>query len=306
MSRLHRPWLLATTLVVTVTVSVVALPLRAQMSFEGRGRIAAVNHATGRLTLDHDPIPGLMPGGRTVFPVGRPDLLRAAQVGDAVRFVLEATTESHGVLTVSRLDAPPAGRGVPVEAPADVSPIQDGRTPSAALPSLGVLLAAGVAVLSAIGLAAYSFGRRVHEIRQSLSVMARTQAQLRQDLGAMARALEEIGEAMHARPLQGFRRLTFLVEASREGDPRQRAGATSRAPVLFVVRHGETELFRTLQERLEAPGAVHVTWDRRGGDRRTRHEGLGPERRRADRRRALPRTWATMGVIAPHPAEPPG
>lgn len=71
---------------------------------------------------------------------------------------------------------------------------------------------------------------------------------------------------------------------------------------LIVVRRGETDVFRTLKEKLEEPGQVLVIWDRRLRERRAEpFPGLTPpvvtERRRAERRQALPSSWYTLGFV---------
>ncbi len=71
-----------------------------------------------------------------------------------------------------------------------------------------------------------------------------------------------------------------------------------RVPMLYVLRRGDTDRFRTFQERLEQPGLARVMWDRRIGERRTLHKGVMPERRGGDRRGPLLSTWATFGFVA--------
>ena len=84
-----RPWsrLLATALLVYLYLGVAYV--YAQHRFEGEGRVVAIDEAKGAATLDHGPIPGLMPAMRMAFPVSQVDLLRGFEVGDVVRFSLQ-------------------------------------------------------------------------------------------------------------------------------------------------------------------------------------------------------------------------
>ena len=51
---------------------------QAQPRFEGEGRVVALDESEGIVTLDHGPIPGLMPAMQMAFPVQRAEQL----VGD--------------------------------------------------------------------------------------------------------------------------------------------------------------------------------------------------------------------------------
>jgi len=66
---------------------------------------------------------------------------------------------------------------------------------------------------------------------------------------------------------------------------------------LIIVRRGDTERFRFLQETYRSRPSVHVMWDRRLGDRRREEQSVPVERRRTDRRSAPPSTWEKMGFI---------
>ncbi len=66
---------------------------QARPSFEGEGRVVAVDESHGTVTLDHGPIPGLMPAMRMAFPVQQAEKLPGLQVGALVRFSLQA----HGL-----------------------------------------------------------------------------------------------------------------------------------------------------------------------------------------------------------------
>lgn len=62
----------------------------AQPRPEGEGRVVAVDEAKRSITLDHGPIPGVMPGMRMEFAVTQVELLRGVKAGDVVRFSLKA------------------------------------------------------------------------------------------------------------------------------------------------------------------------------------------------------------------------
>jgi hypothetical protein len=68
---------------------------------------------------------------------------------------------------------------------------------------------------------------------------------------------------------------------------------------LIVVRRGEADLFRVLQERFGAdPASAPVIWDRRMRDRRVIiRDDVTPERRLRSRRAAEPSTWMTHGFL---------
>jgi DNA-binding NtrC family response regulator/tetratricopeptide (TPR) repeat protein len=71
-------------------------------------------------------------------------------------------------------------------------------------------------------------------------------------------------------------------------------------PALAVVRRGDVELFRALEEHGAALNLARVIWDRRWGERRREPEPAAVERRRSDRRRPTPGSWDTLGfLVAP-------
>lgn len=80
-------------------------PSHAQPRFEGEGRVVAMDEARGTVTLDHDPIPGLMSAMRMEFLVQKLDLLRGLRVGEVVRFALEARGPEWVVAAIDRVAA---------------------------------------------------------------------------------------------------------------------------------------------------------------------------------------------------------
>ncbi len=260
-----------------------AIDSPAQTRFEGEGRVVAVDEIQGAVTLDHGPIPGLIPATRTQFPVQHVELLRKAQPGDLVRFSLVTAEESHGVLTVSNLE--PQMR----ENPGGLSGVGlDGIAPWV-LPSLWA-----AALLTLIGGAAYALWRTLREIRTGVLRAAVAQEGLRRDLRAVGDALGEIAETVWKRHLEGLGRLMQALHAARSGNGEITG---SREFGLYVVRRGKTDLFRTLQEHLEKPGLARVIWDRRIRERRTFRQTAGPESRREERRGPPSSTWPTLGFV---------
>jgi hypothetical protein len=71
-----------------------------------------------------------------------------------------------------------------------------------------------------------------------------------------------------------------------------------RSQHVVVVRHGETELFKTLQQEFSHVPHVQVIWDRRSRQRRAgRVEAPGAERRQRDRRGRPPAMWEVQGYL---------
>ena len=85
---------------------VAVLPLAAALdggAFEGEGTVLAVDEARSTVTLDHGPIPGLMPPMRMLFTVAKRDQLRKLKVGDAVRFSLGTRGDAMVIVKIERL-----------------------------------------------------------------------------------------------------------------------------------------------------------------------------------------------------------
>lgn len=77
-----------------------AVLVHAQPRFEGEGRVVAVDETQGTVTLDHGPIPGLMPAMRMAFPVQQVEWLQGLQVGAGVRFSLQARGPEWVIATI--------------------------------------------------------------------------------------------------------------------------------------------------------------------------------------------------------------
>jgi Cu/Ag efflux protein CusF len=77
-----------------------ALGQRARGAFEGEGRVLAVDEAKSTVTLDHGPIPGLMPPMRMRFTVDGTEQLRDVKPGDRVRFSIGSRGDEMVVVTI--------------------------------------------------------------------------------------------------------------------------------------------------------------------------------------------------------------
>ena len=263
------------------------------------GRVVAVDRGHRTITLDHGPIPGLMPSGRAAFVVERNDLLGRAEIGEHVRFLVATRDESHGLLML-----------------VDVKPqvlTNRGETNTGRMGF--VFWVVPTIVLAVAGAGGYLAWRRLREIRRSVLDTARTQDELRQSVGLVAQTLEAIADTARNHLLADLgRRLESVKRALGTGEaPAGDTGrpAVSPLPRLVVVRRGEAELFRALEVHLEASGLVHLMWDRRVGQRRTARQPPSAERRKADRRSPLPMLWETHGFLLAHRAAsgtpgPPG
>src|SRR5229473_2234946 len=84
------------------------VPGHAQPRFEGEGRVVAVDENQSTVTLDHGPIPGLMPAMRMAFPVQPVERLQGLQVGEMVRFALEPRGPEWVIVSLE-----PAGERLP-------------------------------------------------------------------------------------------------------------------------------------------------------------------------------------------------
>ena len=77
-----------------------------EVRFDGEGTIVGLDRATGTVTLDHGPIPGLMPPMRMRLSVLDPRQLRTLKVGDLVRFSLGSREDAVTIVTIEPRDRP--------------------------------------------------------------------------------------------------------------------------------------------------------------------------------------------------------
>jgi peroxiredoxin/Cu/Ag efflux protein CusF len=81
---------------------------QARPSFEGEGRVVALDESEGIVTLDHGPISGLMPAMQMAFPVQRAEQFVGLQAGALVRFSLQARGTEWVIATIEPVgDHPP-------------------------------------------------------------------------------------------------------------------------------------------------------------------------------------------------------
>ena len=71
--------------------------------FQGVGTVLALNPAEGRVALDHEEIPGLMPPMRMIFAVASPDLLKELKRGDRVQFTLKAEGSATVLTEITKI-----------------------------------------------------------------------------------------------------------------------------------------------------------------------------------------------------------
>lgn len=94
--------------VVVLLLVIASLPgagVRAQPGqFEGQGTVIGLDVAAGTVTLDHGPIPGLMPAMRMRLSVAAPAQLGRLKVGDQVRFSLGSRGDEIAIVSIEPLD----------------------------------------------------------------------------------------------------------------------------------------------------------------------------------------------------------
>jgi Cu/Ag efflux protein CusF len=81
----------------------VAAAQSSDAAFTGEGQVVAVDASAATVTLDHGPIPPLMPPMRMRFTVDDPASLKGLNVGDVVRFSLGSRGEQMVIVTIDRL-----------------------------------------------------------------------------------------------------------------------------------------------------------------------------------------------------------
>jgi hypothetical protein len=252
-------------------------------SFDGQGRITAVDPARGTVTIEHGGIAGLLPPSRSEFPALNASVIQSARAGDQVRFTLGAADESHGLLTLTSLAPESSARGGGLDRP--VMSVVAGL----ALLTLAAVVIGGMLLWRELR----SLHRRVmaldHEAGMLRGVVNDTQDGVRQ----MAHALDEAAVALRVGYVQELRRR--LIPGSSPAPPETAADRTSGDTVgLIVVQRGRGELYRAVESSAAGPG-VAVIWDRRRNERRRSGRPVGQERRHSERRRTPPETWTRLG-----------
>jgi Cu/Ag efflux protein CusF len=265
-------------------------------SFEGQGRITAVDPGRGTVTIEHGGIAGLLPPTRSEFPVQGRGMIEGARAGDRVRFTLSAADDSHGLLVITSLTA---------ESPSSAG-WRDGLMPSL-VAVLGLLI---LAVMVAAGYLLWhqlrSLERRVvaldHEAGMLRGLVTDTQDGVRE----IAHALEETATALRIGYVQELRRRLIPGTAPPASETASDKATGETAAGLIVIQRGRGELFRAVERGAAGPGLA-VIWDRRRSDRRRNARRVAtPERRHTDRRGAPSETWTRLGFqLVPGVAEIP-
>jgi Cu/Ag efflux protein CusF len=256
----------------------------ASTSFDGQGRIIAVDPGQHTVTIEHAGIPGLLPATRSEFPVESAGLIQGAHPGDRVRFKLRAGDESHGLLTVVAL--------------ASDAPAPAGGTDRLLL---GIAVALGLLALAgAVGLGIVlrrelqTLHRRLvaldHEAGMLRGLVSDTQDGMRQ----IARALEEAASILRVGYIREIQR-RLVPRPSPATDAPGAAGTAEPAAALVVVQRGRGELYHAVEGGAAGPGLA-VMWDRRRTERRRNgRRPVGHERRTGERRGSPPETWTRLG-----------
>jgi hypothetical protein len=258
-------------------------PAGAGPTFDGQGRLIAVDPGRSTVTIEHGGIPGLLPAAQSEFPVQ--GVVQAVRPGDRVRFTLGAMDESHGLLTVLSLTP---------ESAAGTGWLDRLLTSAAA--ALAIL---ALAAIAAVGVLLW---RELHSLRRRMIALDLEVGMLRglvtdtQDgVHQIARALDEAATALRVGYVQQLRR-RLVPEAS----PTKTETAGDKEPgaatgALVVVQRGRGDLYHAVEGGAAGPGLA-VIWDRRRSERRRgARRPTGHERRRTERRGSPPETWTRLG-----------
>ncbi len=251
--------------------------------------MVAVDRSRGWITVEHGPIEDLFGAGQTDFPVRTDNLLEGVRVDDRVAFTLIAPREGHGELSISAIRVLRQG-------------LRD--TLGTGITSRGVEMALlGSLLVAGIGL----LGLQTRRLRQLIQGSETTIAGLREQVRLQREMNASVEEAASAllpalRSHQSeLRQLGQQIRAARTGPRDEPLVAPETSRPLVIVRSGETETFRILDERLGEPGLARVTWDRRRQERRSTARPTEPDRRRRERRAPIPVTWQGLGYLLVQP-----
>ena len=236
-------------------------PAGAGPSFDGQGRIIAVDPGRSTVTIEHGGIPGLLPAAQSEFPVQ--GVVQGVRPGDRVRFTLGAMDESHGLLTVLSL-TPESAAGA-------------GWLDRLLVSAAAALALLALAAMAAVGVLLWrelrSLQRRTvaldHEVGMLRGLVTDTQDGVHQ----IARALDEAATALRVGYVQQLRRrlVPGSPPAKTETAGDKETGAATGA--LVVVQRGRGDLYQRRGGR--------------GSGTRSRRD-LGPSSQRAAPGRAAP------------------
>lgn len=259
-----------------------AAPAGAGPSFEGQGKIIAVDPGRATLTIDHGGIPGLLPATRSEFPVQGRGVIEGARAGDFVRFTLSAGDDSHGLLAITSLTAESSS----------LAAWRDALMMSVLVALALLTLAAVVTVGGLLWRQLRVLQRRVvaldHEAGTLRGLVTDTQDGVRQ----ITHALEEAATALRVGYLQELRRRLIPGSAPPASETAVDRGTSAG---LIVVQRGRGDLYRAVERDAAGPGLA-VIWDRRRSDRRrSARRPATPERRQSERRGPPSETWTRLG-----------
>jgi hypothetical protein len=259
------------------------------LSLRGEGRVVAIDRARGWVTVEHRAIEDLFVAGQTDFPVQSGDALERVRVDDRVAFTLTAPREGHGELSISELRV--LGREAR-------EPLGAGLTSR----TLEMALVAAL-LLAVIALLALQTRRLRQLIQGSEATIAglREQIRLQRDMSAsVEQAASALLPALRDHQSE-LRQLGQQLRAARTAPREESRAAPEASRPIVIVRSGETETFRVLDERLGRPGLARVVWDRRRRERRSTSQATDPDRRRRERRAPVPVTWQGLGYFLVQP-----
>ncbi len=261
----------------------------AETTLQGEGRVVALDRSKGSITVEHGTLGRLFVAGLTEFPVGATDLLERVRIGDRVVFEVVASADGHGVPTISDIE---------------VLAREPRSTPGVGITLRDAGLATLVALLAAIAGLLGLQTRRLRRLIQGSDAMV---AGLREQLRLQREMSSSVEAAVAALlpALRGYqsdvRRVGERIQVAVDPARSEPAAPPDTARPIVIVRRGETETFRTLDERLGKPGLARVVWDRRRRERRSTSRPPGAERRRRDRRAPTPVTWEGLGYLVVQP-----
>lgn len=255
-------------------------------SFDGQGRIIAVDPGRGTVTIEHGGIAGLLPPTQSEFPFQSASLIQRVHTGDRVHFTLDAADESHGLLTVTSLTAESSAGAGWLDRP--VLTI----VAALALLTLGAVAIVGVLLWRQLR----SLQRRVVALDHEAGLLRGLVTDTQDGVHQIAHALDEAATALRVGYLQQIRRrLSPGPSSTTAAEPAADKASGETAPGLVVVQRGRGELYRAVQGGGAGP-AVAVIWDRRRSERRRgARRPVGHERRHSERRGAPPETWTRLG-----------
>jgi hypothetical protein len=258
-------------------------------TFEGRGRVTAIDSGRNTVSITHGTIPDLLPARESEFSVEPAAGLRDIHPGDRIRFTLGTADESHGLLTV-------------------LSVTREGASMEW---SQGLLLAAVILAcvsLAAVAAAGVLLWRQLRTLQNRVIALDHETGLLRglvsdtQDgVGQIARSLEEAATTFRVGYVQELSR-RLAPGAERTLPP---AAGGGDAAALVVVQRGRGDFYRAVERGVAGPGLA-VIWDRRRSERRrAARRPAGHERRHLERRGSPSETWMRLGFQLVATSEPP-